>query len=79
MTKAARHRDEAIELLTFLARDESQVWYAETNGEYPVRTDIPVSDVLAAWGTPKTDPLNLARLGELNGEAVKLMDRAGWR
>jgi iron(III) transport system substrate-binding protein len=38
-----------------------------------------VGPTLAAWGTFKADTLNLARLGELNAEATKLMDRAGWK
>jgi iron(III) transport system substrate-binding protein len=38
-----------------------------------------VSDTLAAWGDFKADDLNLAILGEHNPEAVRLMDRAGWR
>ncbi len=79
VTKAAQHKDAAVKLIGFLADDQSQQWYAETNGEYPIRKAIPVSPVLAAWGTFKTDDLNLEQLGELNGDAVRLMDRAGWK
>ena len=79
VTKAAGHKDAAVKLIEFLANDQSQQWYAETNGEYPVRKEIPVSPVLAAWGTFKADDLNLEQLGELNGDAVRLMDRAGWK
>ncbi len=79
LTAAAKNQEAAIALVEFLANPESQAWYAETNGEYPVRTDVPPSQTLAAWGEFKADSLNLARLGELNAEAVKLMDRAGWR
>ena len=59
--------------------DEAQQWYAKTNGEYPLRPDIPISETLAAWGEFKADDLNLAKLGEFNGAAVRLMDRAGWK
>lgn len=79
MAKAAAHKAAALKLLEFLVSAESQAWYAETNGEYPVRDGVAPSSVLSSWGTFKADSLNLARLGELNGEAVKLMDRAGWR
>lgn len=79
LTAAARHKESAVRLVEFLANPESQAWYAEQNGEYPVRPGVPVSATLAAWGTFKADDLNLARLGELNAEAVKLMDRAGWK
>ncbi len=79
VTKSAKHKEAAVKLLEFLAGDASQQWYADTNGEYPIRADIPVSQTLSAWGTFKADDLNLARLGELNAEAVRLMDRAGWK
>lgn len=76
---AARHKDAAVRLVEFLASPESQAWYGEHNGEYPVRPGVPTSPTLAAWGSFKADDLNLAKLGELNAQAVKLMDRAGWK
>lgn len=79
LTASAKHPESAVALIEFLASPESQAWYAEANGEYPVRADVPPSATLATWGEFKADTLNLARLGELNAEAVKLMDRAGWR
>lgn len=79
LTASAKHKDAAIRLLEFLASPESQEWYAQINGEYPVRAGVAVSEMLSAWGPFKADSLNLARLGELNAEAVRLMDRAGWK
>jgi iron(III) transport system substrate-binding protein len=79
LTASARHKDAAIKLLEYLVSDSAQQWYAETNGEFPVRPDVPASETLSAWGDFKADDLNLGKLGELNGEAVKLMDRAGWK
>ena len=79
LTKAARNKDNAIRLIEFLASQEAQHWYAETNGEYPVRPDVAPSALLQSWGQFKRDSLNLSRLGELNPEAVRLMDRAGWQ
>ncbi|HJW80885.1 MAG TPA: Fe(3+) ABC transporter substrate-binding protein [Acidiferrobacterales bacterium] len=79
LTAAARHRDSAVKLIEYLAGAEAQAWYAEVNHEYPIRPDIPVSKTLAAMGKFKADTLNLHRLGQYNAEAVKLMDRAGWK
>jgi iron(III) transport system substrate-binding protein len=62
-----------------MATPESQAWYARANGEYPVVPGVGVGETLAAWGPFKADTLNLARLGELNWEAARLMDRAGWK
>lgn len=79
LTKAAGNKEAAVKLLEFLVSPESQAWYAETNGEYPVRPGVKPSSVLAEWGTFKADDLNLGKLGELNAEAVMVMDRAGWK
>ena len=79
LTAAARHREHAVKLIEYLASAEAQAWYAEVNHEYPIRQDIPVSKTLAAMGKFKADTLNLHRLGQYNAEAVKLMDRAGWK
>ncbi len=76
---AAKNKANAIKLLEFLASDEAQQWYAEVNGEYPIRDGIAVSDTLKSWGEFKKDTLKLDQLGTLNPEAVKLMDRAGWK
>jgi iron(III) transport system substrate-binding protein len=79
LTKAAKHTAEAVKLMEFMATPDAQAWYAEANGEYPVVPGVPIGGVLAAWGTFKADGLNLARLGELNADASRLMDRAGWK
>ena len=79
LTAAARHREEAIRLMEFLASDEAQAWYARVNHEYPVRKGIEISETLKAWGGFKADELNLSLLGKYNAEAVRLMDRAGWK
>jgi len=79
LSKYAPNKTEAVQLLEFLVSDEAQQWYAEANNEYPVRPDVPVSDILKSWGDFKADPLALDQLGIHNAEAVRVMDRAGWR
>ncbi len=79
VTAAAKHPENALKLLEFLVSKESQAWYAEANGEYPVRSDVASSELLQSWGQFKMDSLNLSRLGELNPDALRLMDRAGWK
>ncbi len=77
--KAAKHKANATKLIEFLASADSQAWYAESNGEYPIRDGIAISDTLKSWGAFKKDNLPLDLLGKYNPEAVRLMDRAGWR
>ncbi|MEX0964705.1 MAG: Fe(3+) ABC transporter substrate-binding protein [Pseudohongiellaceae bacterium] len=79
ITRYAPNAEAAVQLLEFLVNDESQAWYAEANSEFPVRADIAVSETLRAWGEFKADSLPLEQLGINNTEAVRLMDRAGWR
>jgi iron(III) transport system substrate-binding protein len=78
VTAHAPNRENAIQLIEYLTSEEAQRWYAEANQEYPVRPDVPASEVLQAFGDFKMDSLNLSLLGEHNAEAVRIMDRAGW-
>lgn len=79
VTKYARHRDNAIALIEFLASDEAQEWYSAVNNEFPVVPSALISDTLKSWGPFKQDAVNLSILGENNRAAVELMDRAGWK
>ncbi|MFA5529697.1 MAG: Fe(3+) ABC transporter substrate-binding protein [Thiohalomonadaceae bacterium] len=79
LTAAARHKTDAVRLMEFLVSDEAQRWYAESNFEYPVKPGVPWNATLEGFGRFKADDLPMAKLGELNGAAVKLMDRAGWK
>jgi len=79
VVKHAEHAAAARQLIAFLLQPEAQRWYAEVNHEFPVREDVAPEALLQSWGTFAMDRLNLQRLGALNGRAVRLMDRAGWR
>ena len=79
VTAHARNRENAIRLIEFMASEKAQAWYASTNQEYPVVEGVDSSELLQSWGTFKSDNLNLSELGRLNSNAVRLMDRAGWR
>ncbi len=80
VTTHASNVDTATRLLEFLVSDEAQQWYAEVNNEYPVNPEADIAETVAQWGYPfKEDDLPLARLGELNAQAVRIFDRAGWR
>lgn len=79
VARHAPNRDNAVKLLEFMYTPEAQRIFADANNEYPVRSDVPPSPVLASWGEFKIDSLNAGELGRLNPEAVKIADRAGWR
>ncbi|KUJ72558.1 Fe(3+) ABC transporter substrate-binding protein [Thiomicrospira sp. WB1] len=79
VTKAADNKDNALKLIEFMLSKNAQKWYAEVNHEYPVVEGVAWSDTLKDWGQFESDALNLSRLGELNTQALRIMDRAGWR
>ncbi len=79
MAKHAPNEKAAVKLLEFLLSKESQTWYAEANNEYPVRDGIAWSNVLTDLGQFKAEKIALERVGELNANAVKVMDKAGWK
>jgi iron(III) transport system substrate-binding protein len=69
----------AKKLIAFLASDESQRWYADKNNEFPIRDNVEVSSTLDAWGPFIADQMNVSQLGKFNADAIKAMDRAGWK
>ena len=79
VTRVAKNKKDAIQLLEFLVDEEAQHWYSHANYEYPIRDDVQIGKILDSWGAFKVDTIELDKLGKLNAEAVKLMDRAGWQ
>ena len=77
--KYAKYYENAKELISFMLDKDAQEWYAKTNNEYPVIKDAEVSQILSSWGNIKLDEAALNKLGDLNPNAVKLMDRVGWQ
>jgi iron(III) transport system substrate-binding protein len=79
VVKTAPNREAAILFLEHLVSREAQEIFASSNNEYPVLAGVPVDPVLASYGTFRADKLNAAVYGRYNGQALKLMDRAGWK
>lgn len=79
ISKYSKNRDSAVKLIEFLLSSESQQWYGDVNYEYPVIEGVSINPLLKSWGDFKSDTLNLSRLGELNANAVRIMDKAGWK
>ena len=75
----APHPENALKFIEFLAGTPAQKRFAEGNQEYPVVESVPTSSILTGFGDFKADPLNAAKLGANNKQAVRMMDRAGWR
>jgi len=79
VTRYAHNAPAAIKLLEFLSSEKAQNLFADVNMEYPVNPKVKPDPVVAGWGAFKQNPINVTKAGELQAEAVKLMDRAGYR
>jgi iron(III) transport system substrate-binding protein len=75
----APNKANAVKFLEFLISPEAQKVFADANYEFPIRAGVEPIDIVKAWGPFKTDPVNVSALGKNNAEAVRIMDRAGWR
>jgi len=76
MAKYAPNKKNAQALMEFLITKDAQKLYAETNMEYPVRTDVMPSKLVASWGNFKADSLPLETIAKHRKEALKLIDKA---
>ncbi|SEN81495.1 iron(III) transport system substrate-binding protein [Nitrosospira multiformis] len=79
VTKYAHHPQAAIKLIEFLSSEKAQNLFADVNMEYPVNSKVKTDPAVAAWGSFKQNTINVNKAGELQAEAVKLMDRAGYK
>ena len=79
VVKTAKHRDNAVKLIEFLAGPEAQRYFADASMEFPVNAAVKPHPVLAAFGPFKADAVNAALYANLNRQAMMIMDRAGWK
>ncbi|MBI9110245.1 Fe(3+) ABC transporter substrate-binding protein [Maridesulfovibrio ferrireducens] len=79
VTANAKNKKEAVKLLEWLSSDKAQGKFASLNMEYPVNPEVKPDPIVEAWGEFKGNPMNVSKYGEYQAEAIKLMDRAGYK
>jgi iron(III) transport system substrate-binding protein len=79
VTAHSKHRAEAVKLLEWLSSDKAQNLFADENLEYPVNPKVRSHATVEAWGKFRQETINVAEAGRLQVQAVKLMDRAGYK
>lgn len=79
VTKYAKNKAGAIKLLEWLASEEAQKTFGALNQEFPVNPGVAPSEEVKAWGAFKGNPMNVKVYGEKQADAIKLMDRAGYK
>jgi iron(III) transport system substrate-binding protein len=79
VTRYAKNPDGAQKLMEWLSSDRAQNLFADNNMEYPVNPKVKPADAMLAWGSFKPNLINVKEAGSLQAQAVKLMDRAGYK
>jgi len=79
VVKTAPNKAGAIKFLEYLTGKEAQEFFALGNDEYPVVAGTEIDTYLQGFGEFKEDNINVAEYGAKLAEAVKVMDRAGWK
>lgn len=79
VTTYAKHTNNAIRLLEWLSTEKGMTLFAAGNYEYPANPQLEPHEILKAWGDFKIDTIPVYRYGELQAEAIRLMDEAGYR
>ncbi len=79
VTRHADNADGAIALLEWMSEPTAQRMLGGDNMEYPANPAVAADPMVVAWGEYSPSPLNVAAAGEFQADAVRLMDRAGYR
>jgi len=79
VTKYAKHKENAVKFIEFLASPEAQKVFTLQNYEYPANKNVAPSKLLVSWGKFKEDAIELSELGQYNAEAVKIFNEVGWQ
>lgn len=79
VTRHAKNPAGAQKLIEWLSSDKAQNLFADVNMEYPVNPKNAPDKVVAGWGGFKQNLINVKEAGRLQVQAVKLMDRAGYK
>jgi iron(III) transport system substrate-binding protein len=78
VTAHAPNRENALRLLEWLS-GPGQEAFASSNHEFPANPKAAAHPIIVQFGEFTADPLDKGEFGRLQAEAVKLLDRAGYR
>ncbi len=79
LTASSRNKDGAKRFLEYLVSASAQRYFADGNSEYSVLAGTAPPAAIAGFGTFKADQLNARVFARNNAEALRIMDRAGWK
>ncbi|MDX1504613.1 MAG: extracellular solute-binding protein [Spongiibacter sp.] len=79
VTQASDKKALAQQLLEWLSGPEAQLAIANLNQEFPVNPASEPTPLIKEWGAFKADNVPVVEAGRLQADAIRLMDRAGYR
>ena len=74
ITKYAKNPENALKLIEYMNESKAQNMYASLNMEYPVKSGVELSTLVASWGSFKEDSLPLDEISKYRPLALKLID-----
>ena len=78
--KHSPNSENANRFLDFLLSPKVQKYMVDRSYEYPILEEVQPSPEIAGLGLGfKEDDISVKEFGELNPEAIRLMDRSGWK
>ncbi len=79
VTTHANNKVGAQQFIEWLSKGDAQSMFASLNLEFPANESVAADPEVTAWGAFRQDKINVNEAGKLQTQAVKLMDRAGWK
>ncbi len=79
ITKHAKNPAGAQKLIEYLSMEAAQAFYVDEDLEFAANPKVKPNSIIKEWGSFKPNLLNVAKAGELQATATKLMDRAGYK
>ena len=79
VTAHAKNPEGARKLLEWLSSEGVQTAYTHGTYESPINTRAKADPIVQAWGKFTPSPLNAADIGSHQAEAIRLLDRVGYR
>lgn len=80
VARHAKHRDNAVKFLEYLASDQAQIYFADGNNEWPAVRSVKVSNpALDSMGTFKAETIPVLVAGRNMAKVQQMLDRAGYK
>ena len=79
VTAHAKNPEGARKLLEWLSSEGVQTAYTHGTYESPINPKADADPIVKAWGKFTPSPLNASDIGSKQAEAIKLLDRVGYR